>query len=79
MAKNTGAAETPAQESQTTDNAPGENAGCQNAIHLSLQGKGGVGKSLIASILAQYFNARSKIIRCIDTDPSTGHFSSTRP
>lgn len=42
---------------------------CGNAIHLSLQGKGGVGKSFIASILAQYFGARGKAIRCIDTDP----------
>lgn len=40
-----------------------------SAIHFSLQGKGGVGKSLIASILAQYFNAKGKPIRCIDTDP----------
>lgn len=38
-------------------------------IHLSLQGKGGVGKSLAASILAQYFMARGKPVRCIDTDP----------
>jgi len=28
------------------------------SIHLSLQGKGGVGKSLVASILAQYFRQR---------------------
>ena len=40
-----------------------------DAIHISLQGKGGVGKSLVASILAQYFRARGKGIRCIDTDP----------
>lgn len=40
-----------------------------HSIHLSLQGKGGVGKSLIASILAQYFRERSREIRCIDTDP----------
>ena len=39
------------------------------AIHLSLQGKGGVGKSLAASILAQYFMARGKPVRCIDSDP----------
>jgi hypothetical protein len=38
-------------------------------IHLSLQGKGGVGKSLAASVLAQYFMARGKPVRCIDTDP----------
>lgn len=41
----------------------------RNAIHLSLQGKGGVGKSFVASILAQYFAARGRTIRCIDTDP----------
>jgi CobQ/CobB/MinD/ParA nucleotide binding domain. len=40
-----------------------------NSIHLSLQGKGGVGKSLVASILAQYFRARGRAVRCIDTDP----------
>jgi hypothetical protein len=40
-----------------------------NAIHMSLQGKGGVGKSLVASILAQYFSDRGREIRCIDTDP----------
>ena len=35
-------------------------------IHLSLQGKGGVGKSLVASILAQYFTARNRPVQCID-------------
>src|SRR5437764_8926696 len=38
-------------------------------VHLSLQGKGGVGKSLVASILAQYLLQRGKAVRCIDTDP----------
>ena len=40
-----------------------------STIHLSLQGKGGVGKSLVASILAQYLLDRGKPVRCIDTDP----------
>src|SRR6266581_4475606 len=40
-----------------------------SAIHLSLQGKGGVGKSLIASVLAQYFITRGHQVQCIDTDP----------
>ena len=40
-----------------------------NTIHLSLQGKGGVGKSLTASILAQYLISRGIFVRCIDTDP----------
>jgi hypothetical protein len=45
------------------------NGNGHSAIHLSLQGKGGVGKSLAASVLAQYFQARGKPMRCIDTDP----------
>lgn len=57
-----------AEESGITCPAAGTEP-CRNAIHLSLQGKGGVGKSFIASILAQYFGARGKRIRCIDTDP----------
>ncbi len=40
-----------------------------NSIHLSLQGKGGVGKSLVASILAQYFLHTGRDLCCIDTDP----------
>lgn len=39
-------------------------------VHLSLQGKGGVGKSLVASLLAQYFLHRRRMpVRCIDADP----------
>jgi len=39
-------------------------------VHLSLQGKGGVGKSLVASLLAQYFKQRKGMtVRCIDADP----------
>lgn len=38
-------------------------------IHMSLQGKGGVGKSLVSSILAQYFLARGRKVHCLDTDP----------
>ena len=44
-------------------------------IHLSLQGKGGVGKSLVASILAQYFRSSGRAIQCIDTDPVNRTFS----
>ncbi len=38
-------------------------------IHLLLQGKGGVGKTLVASYLAQYFMNRRQPVRCIDIDP----------
>ena len=44
-------------------------------IHMSLQGKGGVGKSLVASILAQYFQFTGRQIECIDTDPVNRTFS----
>jgi hypothetical protein len=64
MATNAANAEFQANGNGTTAGRP-----LKNAIHLSLQGKGGVGKSLVASILAQYFNARGKRIQCIDTDP----------
>jgi hypothetical protein len=45
------------------------------AVHLSLQGKGGVGKSLIAAILAQYLSERGRELHCIDTDPVNQTFS----
>lgn len=44
-------------------------------IHMILQGKGGVGKSLIAAILAQYFNSRGDNLLCADTDPVNDTFS----
>ena len=42
----------------------------QNSIHFILQGKGGVGKSLISSILAQYFKQGDGQCICYDTDPN---------
>ena len=47
----------------------------EGAIHLTLQGKGGVGKSLVASILAQYFMDNGREVRCIDTDPVNRTFA----
>lgn len=38
-------------------------------IHMVLQGKGGVGKSLVASVLAQYFRDNGSETVCVDTDP----------
>src|SRR2546430_9285760 len=52
--------------SDMKDNSNGSN---HSAIHLSLQGKGGVGKTLISSMLAQYFLKRGDRVQCIDTDP----------
>ena len=41
----------------------------QSAVHFTLQGKGGVGKSLVSSLLAQYFTNVGANVKCIDTDP----------
>jgi adenylylsulfate kinase-like enzyme len=45
------------------------------AVHLSLQGKGGVGKSFIASVLAQYLRHKGRQVHCVDTDPVNQTFS----
>ena len=41
----------------------------RTSVHLLLQGKGGVGKSLVAAILVQYLLARGETVNPIDTDP----------
>lgn len=51
----------------------GENT--ERTIHLTLQGKGGVGKSLVASILAQYLKSLQRDVQCIDTDPVNRTFA----
>ena len=43
-------------------------------IHMVLQGKGGVGKSFIAALLAQYWMHRGNVPLCIDTDPVNATF-----
>ena len=44
------------------------------AAHFVLQGKGGVGKSLVASFLAQWLADQGRLDRCFDTDPVNGSF-----
>jgi hypothetical protein len=39
------------------------------AVHITLQGKGGVGKSLASAFVAQYLQQKGEKIKCIDTDP----------
>ena len=46
-----------------------------NHIHLVLQGKGGVGKTFVASMLAQYHLENGLTVQCIDTDPVNATFS----
>lgn len=45
------------------------------AIHLMLQGKGGVGKSLFAAMLTQYLLTKGDPVYCADTDPVNDTFS----
>jgi hypothetical protein len=40
-----------------------------STIHFILQGKGGVGKSLVASLLCQYLRHNNLSVYAIDTDP----------
>ncbi|MBM2886516.1 hypothetical protein JFK97_19175 [Chromobacterium phragmitis] len=40
----------------------------QNTVHFVLQGKGGIGKSFVASLLAQFFITHGANVKCYDTD-----------
>lgn len=44
-------------------------------IHMVLQGKGGVGKSMIAAMIAQYKLSKGQTLLCIDTDPVNSTFN----
>lgn len=44
-------------------------------IHMVLQGKGGVGKSFISAIIAQYKVSKGQTPLCIDTDPVNQTFT----
>ena len=60
---------------RTTTSSETNGSETRGAIHLTLQGKGGVGKSLVASLLAQYFRDGGRDVRCIDTDPVNRTFA----
>src|SRR5882762_1679555 len=51
------------------DNMTANNSTVPCAAHFTLQGKGGVVKSLVAAIIAQYFQSIGAAPTCIDTDP----------
>lgn len=45
-------------------------------VHFILQGKGGVGKSFVAALLAQHYGSNgSGAVVCVDTDPVNATFS----
>ncbi|WP_295448850.1 conjugal transfer protein TraL [uncultured Thiodictyon sp.] len=47
-------------------------------IHIILQGKGGVGKSVIAAMIAQYKESKGQTPICVDTDPVNATFAGYR-
>lgn len=40
-----------------------------NQVHFTLQGKGGVGKSFVSSLIVQYLRSKGKDVTAVDTDP----------
>ncbi|MCJ7602142.1 MAG: conjugal transfer protein TraL, partial [Desulfobulbaceae bacterium] len=44
-------------------------------LHLTLQGKGGVGKTLVTTLLAQYLLSKDITPLCVDTDPVNRSFT----
>jgi len=47
----------------------------ENSVHIILQGKGGVGKSYIASLIAQYIISKEKNLLAFDIDQINATFS----
>ena len=60
--------QTPSQPSVPSF-ARDRNVAVRPRVHITLQGKGGVGKSLVSLLLAQYLRRLGIALRCIDTDP----------
>lgn len=56
------------------DLEPAPRSEATHTAHFVLQGKGGVGKSFIASLLAQYLSDQKRLEGCYDTDPVNGSF-----
>ncbi len=47
-------------------------------VHFILQGKGGIGKSMVASLIAQYQKQVDGNVTCLDIDPVNKTFSSIK-
>lgn len=59
---------------KTTRSVSSENARTAKGVHFALQGKGGVGKTLTASLVAQYLFETGRAPVCFDTDPLNESF-----
>lgn len=60
--------------SKTNSNSNSAGQSGLPTVHLILQGKGGVGKSVVASWLAEFLIKRGHRVRCIDGDPVNRSF-----
>ena len=47
----------------------------ENSVHIILQGKGGVGKSYIATLISQYIISKKKNLLAFDIDQINATFS----
>lgn len=47
-------------------------------VHAVMQGKGGVGKTYVASLIAQWLKERGEPVACLDTDPVNTSFCDLR-
>jgi hypothetical protein len=45
-------------------------------VHFILQGKGGIGKSFVSALIAQYIQQEEPDVLCLDTDPINATFAS---
>jgi len=70
--------ETRGRTTKAASSAPVPAASDQHprAAHFILQGKGGVGKSFVASLIAQYLADQGRLQGCFDTDPVNGSLQS---
>ena len=47
----------------------------ENTVHFVLQAKGGIGKSFVATLLAQHLINEAGAVRCFDTDQENTTFA----
>lgn len=66
------------QECQTPDNfteLASRSGEPMKKVHITLQGKGGIGKSFVSIMIAQYIQRQDPELLCLDTDPINATFS----
>jgi hypothetical protein len=64
------------QIQETFTESARRNGQAMKKVHITLQGKGGIGKSFVSIVLAQYIKQHDPDVLCLDTDPVNATFSS---